>query len=201
MNCIYLLGHRQPDTDSIASVTGYAEFKNRSEPGRYIPACCGELNPESRYMLERFGIPEPLLIHSVKPRLSDITYKPVFSLQQDIPAVDVAALMAREGIRNVIITDENGKPVGIVGEHALAGSYIRKIHIAGLKVTPLPVESLARILDATIIVSDGRILKGRVCIVIDSLPVTLSRLTAEDIAVIGDNGPPSLPSFPRELPA
>jgi len=192
LNCIYLFGHRQPDTDSIASVIGYAEFKNRSEPGRYIPACCGELNPESRYMLERFGIAEPVLIPSVKPRLSDITYKPVYSLQQDIPTVDVAALMARERIRNVIITDENGKPVGIVGEHALAGSYIRKIHLAGLKITPLPVESLARILDATIIVSDGRILEGEVCIVIDSLPVTLSRLTADDVAVIGDNEPAQL---------
>jgi manganese-dependent inorganic pyrophosphatase len=192
LNRIYLLGHRQPDTDSIASVIGYAEFKNRSEPGRYIPACCGELNPESRYMLERFGIPEPLLIHSVKPRLSDITYKPVFSLHQDIPTVDVAALMAKEGIRNVIITDENGKPVGIVGEHALAGSYIRKIHLTRLKVTPLPVESLARILDATTLVSDGRILKGQVCIVIDSLPVTLSRLNAEDVAITGDNEPAQL---------
>ncbi len=47
MNHLYLFGHRHPDTDSIASVIGYAEFKNRSEPGRYIPARCGELNPES----------------------------------------------------------------------------------------------------------------------------------------------------------
>jgi len=192
LNFIYLFGHRQPDTDSIASVIGYAEFKNRSEPGRYIPACCGELNPESRYMLERFALPEPVLMHSVKPRLSDISYKPVFALHRDIPTVDVAALMAKEGIRNVIITDDVGKPVGIIGEHALAGSYIRKIHLAGLKITPLAVESLARILDATCIVSDGRILKGRVCIVIDSLPVTLAGLTADDVAVIGDNEPAQL---------
>ncbi len=85
MNHIYLFGHRQPDTDSIASVIGYAEFKNRSEPGRYIPVRCSELNPESRYMLERFSIPEPVLISSVKPRLSDITYKPVFSLPAGCP--------------------------------------------------------------------------------------------------------------------
>src|SRR5512139_3358681 len=118
MNYIYLFGHRQPDTDSIASVIGYAEFKNRSEPGRYIPACCGELNRESRYMLKRFGIPEPVFMPSVKPRLSDITYKPVFSLSQDVPAIDVASLMENEGIRNVVITDNGGKPVGIIGEHA-----------------------------------------------------------------------------------
>ena len=76
MNKIYLFGHRQPDTDSIASVIGYAEFKNLSQPGRYVPARCGRLNPESCYMLERFGVPEPVLIPSVKPKsCSDIDWK------------------------------------------------------------------------------------------------------------------------------
>lgn len=192
MNKIYLFGHRQPDTDSIASVIGYAEFKNRSEPGRYIPARCGELNPESRYMLERFSIPEPVLIHSVKPKLSDITYKPVFSLPQDVPAVDVATLMAKEGIRNVVITDKTGKPVGMVGEHALAGTYIQMIHLDELAITPLSVESLARILNATIIVSTRQILEGRVYIVIDALHVTLGKMTSHDIAVVGDNEPAQL---------
>jgi manganese-dependent inorganic pyrophosphatase len=192
MNHIYLFGHRQPDADSIASVIGYAEFKNRSEPGRYIPARCGELNPESRFLLERFSIPEPVLISSVKPRLSDITYKPVFSLRQEIPVVDVATLMAKEGIRNVVITDEGGKPVGMVGEHALAASYIQTIQLAGLTVTPLPIESLARILKATIIVSARQILEGRVYIAIDALDVTLGKMTANDIAVVGDNEPAQL---------
>jgi manganese-dependent inorganic pyrophosphatase len=192
MNHIYLFGHRQPDTDSIASVIGYADFKNRSEPGRYIPARCGELNPESRFMLERFNLPEPVLISSVKPRLSDISYKPVFSLPQDVPAVDVATLMVKEGIRNVVITDSAGKPVGMVGEHALAGSYIQKIHLAELAVTPLPVESLARILNATIIVSARQVLEGRVYIAIDALHVTLAKMTAKDIAVVGDNEPAQL---------
>jgi manganese-dependent inorganic pyrophosphatase len=192
MNHIYLFGHHQPDTDSIASVIGYAEFKNRSEPGRYIPARCGELNPESRYMLERFSIPEPVLIPSVKPKLSDITYKPVFSLPQDVPAVDVATLMVKEGIRNVVIIDATGKPVGMEGEHALVDSYIQKIHLADLAVTPLPVESLARILNATIIVSARQILEGRVYIAIDALHVTLGKMTAKDIAVVGDNEPAQL---------
>jgi manganese-dependent inorganic pyrophosphatase len=192
MNKIYLFGHCQPDTDSIASVIGYAEFKNRSEPGRYIPARCGELNTESRFMLERFSIPEPLLVDSVKPKLSDITYKPVFSLPQDVMAVDVATLMAKEGIRNVVITDKTGKPVGMVGEHALAGTYIQTNHLNELAITPMSVESLARILNATTIVSTQQILEGRVYIVIDALKVTLGKITSHDIAVVGDNEPAQL---------
>jgi manganese-dependent inorganic pyrophosphatase len=192
MNQIYLFGHHKPDTDSIASVIGYAEFLNRSEPGRYVPARCGELNSESRFMLERFGIDEPVFIASVEPKLSDIIYKPVFSLPQDVPTVDVATLMAKEGIRNVVITDGAGKPVGMVGEHALAHIYIQKIHLAELAVTPIPVETLARILNATILVSTHQMLEGRVYIAIDALNVTLSKMTAKDIAVVGDNEPAQL---------
>lgn len=192
MNQIYLFGHTKPDTDSIASVIGYADFLNRSEPGRYVPARSGELNPETRYMLERFGIESPAFIPSVEPRLSDITYKPVFSLPEEVPTVDVASLMVKEGIRNVVITDAAGKPVGMIGEHALAAAYLQKIHLAELTVTPVPVETLARILNAGVIVSAHDVLEGRVYIAIDALHITLARMTAKDIAVVGDDEPAQL---------
>jgi manganese-dependent inorganic pyrophosphatase len=192
MNQIYLFGHKKPDTDSIASVIGYADFLNRSEPGRYVPARCGELNPETRYMLERFEVESPAFIPSVEPRLSDITYKPVFSLPEEVPTVDVASLMVKEGIRNVVITDSGGKPVGMIGEHALATAYLQKIHLAELTVTPVPVETLARILNADVIVSAHHVLEGRVYIAIDALHITLARMTAKDIAVVGDDEPAQL---------
>ncbi|MFA6363787.1 putative manganese-dependent inorganic diphosphatase [Methanoregula sp.] len=192
MNQIYCFGHRQPDTDSIASAIGYADFKNRSEPGRYVPARCGELNAESRFMLERFGSAEPVFVPSVEPRLSDITYKPVFALPEDVPTVDVATLMAQEGIRNVVITDAAGKPVGMIGEHALANAYIGTLHLAELAVTPVPIGTLARVLSAEVIVSAHPILEGRVYIAIDALHVTLAKMTAKDIAVVGDNEPAQL---------
>ena len=192
MNTIYLFGHRQPDTDSIASVLGYAEFKNLSEPGRYVPARCGELNPESRYMLKKFGIPGPVLVPTVRPALSDITFKPVFSLPQEVAAIDVAMLMAQEGIRNVVITDGTGKPVGMVGEHALAIHFIQAIHPEDLTLTPLPAALVAGILEAKIIVPTPTVLNGRVSILIDALPVMPGRMTAPNIVVTGDNEPAHL---------
>jgi len=192
MTPIYLFGHRQPDSDSTASVIGYAEFLNRDSPGRAVPARCGELNPESKWMLKRFGTPEPVHIPSVEPLLSDITYKPVFSLPQDVPTVDVAALMAKEGIRNVVITDSAGRPVGMIGEHALAGAYLGKIHISELTVTPIPAGTLARILNAEVRVAAHDTLEGRVYIAIDALHVTLAKMTKNDIAVVGDDEPAQL---------
>ncbi len=192
MNQTFLFGHRNPDTDSIAAVIGYAEFLNRQEPGRYVPARCGELNAETRYMLGRFGLESPAFIPSVEPRLSDITYKPVIALSEDVPTVDVATLMIQNGIRNVVITDREGTPAGMVGEHALAAAYLRKIHGTGLAVTRVPLETLARILEARIHVTARRPLEGRVSIAINALHVTLSRMTADDIAVVGDDEPSQL---------
>ena len=106
---------------------------------------------------------------------------------QDVPAVDVAALMEKEGIRNVVITDSTGKLVGMVGEHALAAAYIQKIHLAELSVTPLSVESLARILRANIVVASRQNLSGHVYIAIDALRVTLGKINTQDIVVVGDN--------------
>jgi len=192
VNHIYCFGHRQPDTDSIASVIGYADFKNRSEPGRYVPARCGELNSESRFMLERYGVAAPAFIPSVEPTLADIVYKPVFALPDDVPTGDVAALMAKEGIRNVVITDAEGKPVGMIGEHALANAYIGTLHLAALSVTPVPIGTLARVLSAEILVPAHAILEGRVYIAIDALHVTLAKMTEKDIAIVGDNEPAQL---------
>ena len=57
---IYVTGHRNPDTDSIASAIGYAELKGRLDPGNeYVPVRLGELNAQTRWVLERSDAPEP----------------------------------------------------------------------------------------------------------------------------------------------
>ena len=60
---IYVTGHRNPDADSIASAVGYAELKGRLDPGNeYVPMRLGELNAQTRWVLERSGAPEPDLL-------------------------------------------------------------------------------------------------------------------------------------------
>nr|WP_319376372.1 manganese-dependent inorganic pyrophosphatase [uncultured Methanoregula sp.] len=66
---VYVIGHRQPDTDSIASAVAYAALLNRISPGSpYIPARCGELNAESQYALQTAGLESPVLIESAHNR-------------------------------------------------------------------------------------------------------------------------------------
>jgi len=191
-NKIVIIGHKQPDTDSICSVIGYAELLNRAEPGKYVPARCGEVSPETRFALETFNVEVPVYVASVEPTVSDIPLD-ARSVRQDVPTVDVAALMDTYDMRNMPITDGNDTLVGLVSEYGLARAYVRKNPREQLSLIPMPLETLARILDARIVVPSREMLgEGRVYTVIDALHVTLSRMTPDDIAIVGDNEPAQL---------
>jgi len=189
---VYVIGHRQPDTDSIGSVIGYAELLNHAEPGRYLAARCGEVNAESRFALDTFDLSPPVLVDSVEAAVSDVPDLDTRSVRGDVPAADVAALMEAGDMRNIPVVDAEGMLRGLVSEYGLARAYVKPQKAEPLTVGPIPPEALAGLLSARILVRAGDRLEGRVYTAIDALHVTLSRLTARDVAVVGDNEPAQL---------
>jgi len=192
LNRVYVIGHRQPDTDSIGSVIGYAALLNRREPGKYIPAYSGDLNAETRYALSWFGLEAPQPVTSVEPCVSDIPFFYTQRAGADMPTIDVAAMMDEYEVRNIPITNADGRFLGIVSEYGLAKAYVTPRREAQLSIGPIPLSTLARILDAEVCNRGEDELCGKVAIVIDALHVALSRLTRDDIAVVGDNEPVQL---------
>src|ERR1700761_9854370 len=70
---IYITGHRNPDTDSIASAIGYAELKGRLDPNNeYVAARLGDLNSQTRWLLARADAPEPRYLPHVMLRAADV---------------------------------------------------------------------------------------------------------------------------------
>jgi manganese-dependent inorganic pyrophosphatase len=169
-------------------VIGYAAFRNHAEPDRYIPARCGELNAETCFALETFGMKPPVLVESVEPRVADLKIARI-SVTQDVPVADVAALMDTHDIRNVPVTDDQGRLVGVVGEHGLARAYVRRLKIGGIVIAPLPLDTFARMISARVVVRATETLEGRVFLAIDAPDIAKKKLTGKDIAVAGDNEP------------
>jgi len=192
MNSVYVIGHKNPDTDSICSVIGYAAYLNRDEMGRYIPARCGDVNPETAFVLSHFGIEPPAFIESVEATVADIPFTYTLNAGMDVPTIDVVEMMDEHDLRNIPIIDDKGRLAGLVSEHGLSKAYVRRTRVEHLSVSPIPIETLARILDADIVVRKREIIEGNVYISIDALHVTLSRLTENDIAIVGDNEPSQL---------
>ena len=69
---IYITGHKNPDTDSICATIAYAEFKNKTQSTPAIPVRLGDINRETRFVLEYFDVEPPMLIDTVKAQVSDL---------------------------------------------------------------------------------------------------------------------------------
>src|SRR5438270_4832365 len=83
---IYVTGHRNPDTDSIASAIGYAELKRRLDrSNEYVPVRLGGCNAQTRWLLERGGATEPELLPHVLLRACDVMRTSFPVMQQDAP--------------------------------------------------------------------------------------------------------------------
>ncbi|MDD1725004.1 MAG: putative manganese-dependent inorganic diphosphatase [Methanospirillum sp.] len=189
MKTIYILGHRQPDTDSVASAIGYAALLNQVTSESYIPARCGDINAETAYALQTAGVESPVLVENVEPSVSDIPFFYTQKAPMNIPAIDVAMLMEEYDIRNIPIVDEDNKFLGLVSEHGLARAYVSPHASLPLKVGPISLDALARILQAEIVNAAHDEINGSASIVIDALHISLARLGSKDVAIIGDNEP------------
>jgi manganese-dependent inorganic pyrophosphatase len=110
----FVIGHKNPDTDAICSAIGYADLLSRTTIPEAVPACCGELNSRTMFVLERAGLPAPRLIMDVRPTASQILRREVISAYEDESLSDVFDRMRWHGLRNIPIVDEAQRMIGLV---------------------------------------------------------------------------------------
>jgi manganese-dependent inorganic pyrophosphatase len=184
---IYVTGHRNPDTDSIASAIGYAELKQRLDPNNeYIPVRLGELNAQTRWVLERSGAPEPELLPHVMLRASDVIRTSFPITRQDEPIREAGLAMARANLDLVPIVDDDGALVGVVTERALARRYIRESRqTSTLQEAPTFVQAVVDVLEGELVAGEDKQLAGRVWV--HSMdPGSPSGISDGDVVVIGN---------------
>jgi manganese-dependent inorganic pyrophosphatase len=184
---IYVTGHRNPDTDSIASAIGYAELRGRLDYGNeYVPVRLGECNTQTRWVLEHGEAPEPEFLPHVMLRASDVmrTDFPVIGADEAIREAGLA--MARANLDLVVLVDGEGRLTGIVSERALARRYIRETrHTSTLQDAPTYVTAVVGVLEGELLTGEDKLLSGRVWVHSQDVR-TPSGISAGDVVVIGD---------------
>lgn len=127
---IIVVGHRNPDNDSISSAVAYAYLKNElaQRAGRtdvvYIPARLGQMPPESKWILEKNGIEAPRAISHVHLRVSDVMTHDPITISMDAPMLEAGRLLKKHNIRSLAVTDEDGRFRGLISTRAIAERYI-----------------------------------------------------------------------------
>ncbi len=184
---IYVTGHRNPDTDSIAGAIGYAELKRRIDPrNEYVAVRLGDCNAQTRWVLERSGAAEPQFLPHVLPRACDLMQSE-FPVTRCSEPIRVAGLeMARAGLDLVAIVDDDGALQGVLTERALARRYIRETReTSTLQETPTQVAAVVDVLEGELVTGQDHRLAGRVWA--HSMDVaTPSGISSGDVVVTGD---------------
>ncbi len=187
MSTIYVTGHRNPDTDAIASAIGYAELKRRVDPNNdYVPVRLGPCNPQTSWLLERSEVQAPQLLPHVMLRVCDVMQPsfPVARLDEPIRAAGLA--MSRANLDLVPIVDRDGALVGVVTERALARRFIRESReTSTLEDAPTLVGAIVDVVDGELLTGEDAQLSGRVWV--QSMDVNSpSGISDGDVVVVGN---------------
>ncbi|MCR5054508.1 MAG: putative manganese-dependent inorganic diphosphatase [Lachnospiraceae bacterium] len=121
---VYVIGHKNPDTDSVCAAIAYANLKNKTEDGLFLPRKAGSLNEETRYVLNRFHVEEPKTMSQVGTQISDIAFRRIEGVSSHYSLKKAWELMKSEDSVTLPIVSPNGWLEGVIVNGDIAYSYI-----------------------------------------------------------------------------
>jgi manganese-dependent inorganic pyrophosphatase len=109
-----VIGHRNPDMDSICAAVGYARLKQLLGVPNVIAARAGNTNPRIDFVLEKFGVPAPVFLSDVSPRVSDVMERQAASVRADASVYDALHLIEEKQLRGLPVTDDRHRCLGLL---------------------------------------------------------------------------------------
>ena len=148
----YVIGHKNPDADSICSAIAYAAFKELSGQAGFVAARCGNSNARIDTILERFRTPLPLYLSDVSPRVRDVMTNNVHTVREDATCADALDLIDRHGHRFLPVLQVDGRPVGTITTPRLAHAFLPQIsEPRRMRQINSSLQSVARTLRANVV--------------------------------------------------
>lgn len=184
---VIVIGHRNPDTDSICSAICYARLKNRLEgTDRYIASRCGHLNDETRFVLKTLGVPAPRYINDVRPQVKDIEIRHTKGAKKDLSVRDGYRRMKEENIFTLPITT-GSKVAGLVTIGDIARSSFEIFDSAILAKSKTRYTSIVKTLQGHVATGDPeRTVTGKVVISAANPELMENYIKEGDIVILGN---------------
>ncbi len=186
---VYITGHRNPDTDSICSAVAYAELKQQTGcPSReYTAYRAGQLNEETKFVLEHFGVEAPQYIGTVQPEICDVELNLVGGVESSDSIKRAWDLMDEQGSRSLPVLSD-GILEGIISITDIAQSYMDESDSHVLANAKTSFASIAETLNGRII-CDGKnkfFDKGKVAIAASSPDLMEEFIQESDLVIVGN---------------
>jgi manganese-dependent inorganic pyrophosphatase len=151
---IYVVGHRNPDTDSICSAMAYARLCQRQGRDQVQPARAGTLNRQTEFVLEELGLPVPRLLTDVYPRVADIIGDHVVTIPAEAPVSRAMELFHLHHIRQLPVVDNDGLPLGLLVLKRITERFLIPRQEADIRRVATSPITLAACLQAEILHGD-----------------------------------------------
>ncbi|MCD7819944.1 MAG: putative manganese-dependent inorganic diphosphatase [Lachnospiraceae bacterium] len=186
---VCIVGHKNPDTDSICSAIAYAYLKNQlGGPYNYVPSRAGHVSAETQYVLERFHTPAPSLLENIGTRVKDMEIRKVEGVRSNISLKRAWTLMQEQNIFTLPITNSKNKLKGLITINDIAKSYMEEYESSIVSVAKTPYKNILETLEAEMIVGDpeGYFDRGKVVIAAANPDVMENYIEEHDMVILGN---------------
>lgn len=184
---ILVIGHKNPDTDSICSAICYARLKKLITKKEYVAKRAGQLNAETQYVLERFGAEAPEYVSDVGTQIKDIEYRETEGVRGDISLKKAWQLMKDNNVTTLPITEKD-RLSGLITIGDIATSYMDVYDSKILSTSSTSYRNILETLEARMIVGDESksFTEGKVLIAAANPDLMENYIEENDLVILGN---------------
>ena len=150
-----VIGHRNPDTDSICSAIAYAELKNRTSTLVCEPRRAGKMNQETEFVLKKFGVTPPRMCTDVNPKIRDVDYREMPGIPGSTSLRRAWKIMRDQQIDTLSITSADNELEGIITVKDLATANMDVFDTAVLAKSRTSYKNILETLNGTMVVGNA----------------------------------------------
>lgn len=185
---IHVIGHINPDTDSVCSALAYAELKRQLTGKNYVAKRAGQINSETRFVLQRFGMPEPEYLNDVRTQVFDIDVVQVPGISRNHSLKKAWERMREEMLVTLPVVKEDGTLEGLITIEDIAKSYMDVYDNRIVASAQTPIRNIVETLDGEVITGDPEavITSGKCLIAAANPDLMESYIEKDDIVILGN---------------
>ena len=186
---IFVIGHKNPDTDSICSAIAYCDIKNRtSQKQKFVPKRAGQINEETEYVLSRFGVQPPGYLSNIGTQVKDMDIRMSPDADKSMSLKAAWDIMQENSIVSLPIRDKEGALEGLITIGDIAKTYMDTTDSYLLSRARTQYQKIAETINGEIIEGNphGYFIKGRVMVGTATPDKMKEYVEEDDMIIMGD---------------
>ncbi len=185
---VSVVGHMNPDTDSICSAIAYANLKREITGDPYQAGRAGAVNPETQYVLDYFGVEEPVYLDDVRQRVKDIEIKHLDGLTENVSMKKAWEYMHEHKVVCLAVLKEGRRMQGVLSMGDITRSYMEVYDNRIVGKANTPYQNILETVNGKMVVGDpnGCVTGGKVLVAAANPDVMEEYIEEGDVVLVGN---------------